>query len=30
MDFPWVYGTMSIVLAYLIGSVPTAVWWGNQ
>ena len=29
MDFPWVYGTMSMVLAYLIGSVPTAVWWGR-
>lgn len=29
MDFPWVYGAFSVVLAYLIGSIPTAVWWGR-
>jgi len=29
MDFPWVYGTVCIVVAYLIGSIPTAVWWGK-
>jgi glycerol-3-phosphate acyltransferase PlsY len=30
MDFPWVYGAFSVVLAYLIGSIPTAVWWGRS
>jgi glycerol-3-phosphate acyltransferase PlsY len=29
MDFPWVYGTTSIVIAYLVGSIPTSVWWGK-
>jgi len=29
MDFPWVYGAFSVMLAYLIGSIPTAVWWGK-
>ncbi|HQW85966.1 MAG TPA: glycerol-3-phosphate 1-O-acyltransferase PlsY [Flavobacteriales bacterium] len=29
MDFPWVYGAFSVVLAYLIGSIPTSVWWGR-
>lgn len=29
MDFPWLYGTVCIVLAYLFGSIPTAVWWGK-
>ena len=29
MDFPWVYGTASMVIAYLIGSIPTSVWWGK-
>lgn len=29
MDFPWVYGAFSVVLAYLFGSIPTAVWWGR-
>ncbi|HRH71391.1 MAG TPA: glycerol-3-phosphate 1-O-acyltransferase PlsY [Flavobacteriales bacterium] len=30
MDFPWVYGTASMVIAYLIGSIPTSVWWGKS
>lgn len=29
MDFPWVYGIASMVIAYLIGSIPTSVWWGK-
>ncbi|MBK7101489.1 MAG: glycerol-3-phosphate 1-O-acyltransferase PlsY [Flavobacteriales bacterium] len=29
MEFPWVYGIASIVIAYLIGSIPTSVWWGK-
>ncbi len=29
MDFPWVYGITSMVIAYLIGSIPTSVWWGK-
>jgi glycerol-3-phosphate acyltransferase PlsY len=29
MDFPWVYGTASMVIAYLVGSIPTSVWWGK-
>jgi len=29
MDFPWVYGAVAMVLAYLCGSIPTSVWWGR-
>lgn len=29
MDFPWVYGTAAIMIAYLSGSIPTSVWWGR-
>lgn len=29
MEFPWVYGIASMVIAYLVGSVPTSVWWGR-
>lgn len=29
MDFPWVYGIVSMVIAYLVGSIPTSVWWGR-
>ena len=29
MDFPWVYGTVAMVVAYLFGSIPTSVWWGR-
>ncbi|HNR55724.1 MAG TPA: glycerol-3-phosphate acyltransferase, partial [Flavobacteriales bacterium] len=29
MDFPWVYGIASMVIAYLVGSIPTSVWWGR-
>ena len=29
MEFPWVYGIASMVIAYLIGSIPTSVWWGR-
>lgn len=29
MDFPWVYGISAMVIAYLIGSIPTSVWWGK-
>lgn len=29
MDFPWVYGIASMVIAYLVGSIPTSVWWGK-
>ncbi len=29
MEFPWTYGAMSVVVAYLCGSVPTSVWWGR-
>lgn len=29
MDFPWVYGSIAMVIAYLCGSVPTSVWWGK-
>ena len=30
MDFPWVYGIASMVIAYLVGSIPTSVWWGKS
>jgi glycerol-3-phosphate acyltransferase PlsY len=29
MDFPWVYGIFGMIIAYLCGSIPTAVWWGK-
>lgn len=29
MDFPWVYGIIGMIIAYLCGSIPTAVWWGK-
>jgi glycerol-3-phosphate acyltransferase PlsY len=29
MEFPWVYGSLAMALAYLCGSVPTSVWWGR-
>lgn len=29
MEFPWVYGIASMVIAYLVGSIPTSVWWGR-
>jgi acyl phosphate:glycerol-3-phosphate acyltransferase len=29
MEFPWVYGILSMVLAYLSGSIPASVWWGR-
>lgn len=29
MDFPWVYGTLAVIIAYLAGSIPTSVWWGR-
>lgn len=29
MEFPWVFGIISLILAYLCGSVPTSVWWGR-
>jgi glycerol-3-phosphate acyltransferase PlsY len=29
MEFPWVYGIASMIMAYLCGSVPTSVWWGR-
>jgi len=29
MDFPWVYGTVAMAIAYLVGSIPTSVWWGK-
>ncbi|HRD54504.1 MAG TPA: glycerol-3-phosphate 1-O-acyltransferase PlsY [Flavobacteriales bacterium] len=29
MEFPWVYSTLAMVLAYLCGSIPTSVWWGR-
>lgn len=29
MDFPWVYGTIGMIAAYLCGSIPTSVWWGR-
>ena len=29
MDFPWVYSTVAMVVAYLFGSIPTSVWWGR-
>lgn len=29
MEFPWVYGTVAVVIAYLFGSIPTSVWWGR-
>ena len=29
MEFPWVYGAVSMVIAYLVGSIPTSVWWGK-
>ncbi len=30
MDFPWVYGIASMVIAYVIGSIPSSVWWGKS
>jgi len=30
MEFPWVYGIASMMIAYLIGSIPTSVWWGKS
>lgn len=29
MDFPWVYGIASMIIAYVFGSIPTSVWWGR-
>lgn len=29
MGFPWIYGVTAMGIAYLCGSVPTAVWWGK-
>ncbi len=29
MDFPWVYGALGMIAAYLCGSIPTSVWWGR-
>ncbi|MBK8581247.1 MAG: glycerol-3-phosphate 1-O-acyltransferase PlsY [Flavobacteriales bacterium] len=29
MEFPWIYGLTAMVIGYLCGSVPTAVWWGK-
>ena len=29
MDFPWVYSIAAMIVAYLFGSIPTSVWWGN-
>ena len=29
MDFPWVYGTIAMAIAYFVGSIPTSVWWGR-
>lgn len=29
MDFPWVYSIFGMVAAYLMGSIPTSVWWGR-
>lgn len=29
MAFPWVYGIAAMVIAYLVGSIPTSVWWGR-
>lgn len=29
MDFPWVYGSVAMLIAYLVGSIPTSVWWGR-
>ncbi len=29
MEFPWTYGIASMAIAYLCGSIPTAVWWGK-
>ena len=29
MEFPWVYGTAAMLIAYLVGSIPTSVWWGR-
>ncbi len=29
MEFPWVYSIVGMVAAYLLGSIPTSVWWGK-
>lgn len=29
MEFPWVYGILAMLMAYLCGSIPTSVWWGR-
>jgi len=30
MDMHWLYCAASLLIAYLIGSIPTAVWWGRR
>lgn len=30
MTFSWVYGIAGVLIAYLMGSVPTSVWWGRR
>jgi glycerol-3-phosphate acyltransferase PlsY len=29
MSLPWVYSTLAIAAAYLVGSIPSSVWWGR-
>ena len=30
MDSHWLYSAASIILAYIVGSIPTSVWWGKR
>lgn len=27
---PWVFGAAGAIIAYLMGSIPTSVWWGRH
>lgn len=30
METTWLYCAASIIISYLVGSIPTAVWWGKR
>lgn len=30
MEPNWLYCTASIIISYLVGSIPTSVWWGKR
>ena len=30
MDTIWLYSVASIIISYVVGSIPTSVWWGKR